>query len=135
MPENRPMWKVSAESLRKMYPDSPTDFVETLREYRPLWDDPQKQKQAMKLNYLLKKKKWEPANRAAQAAINLERLLRGAPPNWPVNSVVWNIHKKCFVVSLVNPIPSTGSLKRIIRDTVAELLTASAAVLRRLLMM
>jgi hypothetical protein len=120
------MWKVSAESLRKMYPDSPTDFVETLREYRPLWDDPQKQKQAMKLNYLLKKKKWEPANRAAQAAINLERLLRGAPPNWPVKSVVWNIHARCYVVSLVNPIPSRKSLKERIRATVAGWLTGLA---------
>jgi hypothetical protein len=131
MADNKPMWLRSAEALEKAFPDSRTNFRVALQEYRPLWDDPKKQEQAMKLNLLLKKKLWDSVNRKAQAAINLERLLKKAAQNHPAKSVVWNIHANCYMVTLVNPIPSTNSGKRSIRTMVADWLTILTNAVRR----
>ena len=32
MRDNKPIWLISAEALQKMYPDSQTNFKETLRD-------------------------------------------------------------------------------------------------------
>src|SRR5439155_20750814 len=82
---NKPMWLVNAESLEKMYSNSQTNFRAALQEYRPLWDDPEKQRQAMRFNALLKRKLWDRGARKYQAHLNLERLLATPPQRHGAN--------------------------------------------------
>jgi len=57
---------------------------EILRTFRPLWDDPEKQGSAMKLERLLKERRWEQGARKWRASRNPERSLEMRPlrPSW-----------------------------------------------------
>jgi hypothetical protein len=101
---------------------------EILREYRPLWENPQKQRQAMKLERLLKEKLWQKGARKWQAHLNLERLLKTPPEKQDAKLAVLMKFVRLPSESLASLGNWLRRKKLAIRATVAGWLSALARI-------